>query len=162
MVPTTEAVRELGARLIGPELAIFPVRHHSPACAWHINRLIRELKPDAVLIEGPRDASGIIPNPNSCTDFKWNATSQTATTAAGSFTTTCTGIVFAGTASGTLTGTTVAWSANGTAFGESLPVSPCAITLTGTAELGTNSIRVPYSGNTCLGPVTGVQILNKR
>jgi hypothetical protein len=108
------------------------------------------------------DASGIIPNPNSCTDFKWNATSQTATMAAGSFSATCTGIVFAGTASGTLTGTTVAWSANGTAFGESLPVSPCAITLTGTAELGTNSIRVPYSGNTCLGPVTGVQILNKK
>jgi hypothetical protein len=34
--------------------------------------------------------------------------------------------------------------------------------LTGTAELGTNSIRVPYSGNTCLGAVSGVEILNRK
>ena len=38
----------------------------------------------------------------------------------------------------------------------------CAITLTGTAELGTDSIRVPYSGDTCLGNVSGVEILKKR
>lgn len=39
----------------------FPVRHHSPACAWHVNRLVRELRPAAVLIEGPRDATPLIP-----------------------------------------------------------------------------------------------------
>jgi hypothetical protein len=39
----------------------FPVRHHSPACAFHVDRLIRKLKPDAVLIEGPRDATNLIP-----------------------------------------------------------------------------------------------------
>jgi hypothetical protein len=38
-----------------------PVRHHSPACAWHVDRLIRDLRPDAVLIEGPRDATPLIP-----------------------------------------------------------------------------------------------------
>ena len=38
-----------------------PVRHHSPACAWHVDRLIRDLQPDAVLIEGPRDATRLIP-----------------------------------------------------------------------------------------------------
>ncbi len=108
------------------------------------------------------DASGLIPDPNTCTDFRWNATDRTATSAMGSFSANCRGVVFAGTASGTLTGTTVAWGANGTATSASLPVSPCAITLTGTAELGTNSIRVPYSGSTCLGPVSGVQILNKK
>ncbi|QEH32656.1 hypothetical protein OJF2_11350 [Aquisphaera giovannonii] len=37
-----------------------PVRHHSPACAFHVGRLIREVRPDAVLIEGPRDASRLI------------------------------------------------------------------------------------------------------
>src|SRR5687767_12603682 len=47
---------DLAARVV-----YFPVRHHSPACAWHVDRLIWEVKPDAVLIEGPRDASGIIP-----------------------------------------------------------------------------------------------------
>jgi hypothetical protein len=39
----------------------FPVRHHSPACAWHVQRLIREIKPQAVLVEGPRDSTSLIP-----------------------------------------------------------------------------------------------------
>jgi hypothetical protein len=39
----------------------FPVRHHSPACAWQVSRLIRRVKPKAVLIEGPRDATPLIP-----------------------------------------------------------------------------------------------------
>jgi len=110
-----------------------------------------------------QDAGGtIIPNPNTCTDFKWNATSQTATSAAGSFSANCNGVAFTGTASGTLTGATVAWSANGTATGSPLPQSPCAISLTGTAELGVDSIRVPYTGTTCMGIVSGVQILNRK
>jgi hypothetical protein len=47
---------DLAARVI-----YVPVRHHSPACAWHVGRLIREQRPDAVLIEGPRDATPLIP-----------------------------------------------------------------------------------------------------
>src|SRR5437899_1189590 len=47
---------DLSARVI-----CFPVRHHSPACAWHVDRLIREIRPDAVLVEGPRDATPLIP-----------------------------------------------------------------------------------------------------
>jgi len=39
----------------------FPVRHHSPACAWHVLKLIRQIRPAAVLIEGPRDATPLIP-----------------------------------------------------------------------------------------------------
>lgn len=38
-----------------------PIRHHSPACAWHVERLIRHWQPDAVLVEGPRDATALIP-----------------------------------------------------------------------------------------------------
>jgi hypothetical protein len=40
----------------------FPIRHHSPACAWHLERLISERKPRAVLIEGPRDATALLPH----------------------------------------------------------------------------------------------------
>ncbi len=47
---------DLSARVV-----YFPVRHHSPACAWHVSRLIRELRPEAVLIEGPSDANPLIP-----------------------------------------------------------------------------------------------------
>lgn len=47
---------DLAARVV-----YFPVRHHSPACAWHVERVIREARPAAVLIEGPRDATPLIP-----------------------------------------------------------------------------------------------------
>jgi hypothetical protein len=35
----------------------FPIKHFSPTCAWHVGELIRELKPAAVLVEGPDDAN---------------------------------------------------------------------------------------------------------
>lgn len=56
-------------RIIG-EIPIFdysvpvvflPVRHHSPACAFHVTQTLRRLKPAAVLIEGPHDATPLIP-----------------------------------------------------------------------------------------------------
>ena len=106
-------------------------------------------------------SSGVIPSPSTCVDFKWNPTEQTATSAKGSFSATCAGgLKVAGTASGTLSGSTITWGANGTAT--ETGGSPCPITLTGTAELGTNSIRIPYTGSTCVGPVSGVEILNKK
>ncbi len=55
-IPALSGAADLSARVV-----YFPVRHHSPACAWHVGRLIRELRPEAVLIEGPRDASPLIP-----------------------------------------------------------------------------------------------------
>lgn len=51
-----ESAVDLAQRVI-----YFPVRHHSPACAWHVRKLIREVRPAAVLIEGPRDATPLIP-----------------------------------------------------------------------------------------------------
>jgi hypothetical protein len=106
-------------------------------------------------------ASSVIPSASTCSDFKWNATEQTATSAKGSFSATCAGdLKVSGTAQGTLSGSVINWSANGTAQAPALPA--CGISLTGTAELGANSIRVPYSGDTCLGKVSGVEILSKR
>lgn len=54
----TELTRpvDLSARVI-----YFPVRHHSPACAHHVRKLILQIRPDAVLVEGPRDATAAIP-----------------------------------------------------------------------------------------------------
>ena len=106
-------------------------------------------------------ASSATPAGSTCSDFKWNATEQTATSAKGSFSATCAGeLKVSGTAEGALSGAGITWTANGAAQAPLVP--SCAITLTGTAELGTNSIRVPYSGDTCLGKVSGVEILNKR
>jgi hypothetical protein len=41
-------------------MLIVPIRHHSPAAALHVRRLIRERRPRVVLIEGPADATGLI------------------------------------------------------------------------------------------------------
>lgn len=39
---------------------ILPVRHHSPGCAFQVGQVIRTVRPDAVLIEGPQDATALI------------------------------------------------------------------------------------------------------
>lgn len=109
---------------------------------------------------GNWSSSNIIPSANTCTDFKWNATEQTATSAKGSFSATCAGeLKVNGNAEGTLNGGGISWSAAGKASAPGLP--SCDITLTGTAELGVDSVRVPYSGDTCLGKVSGVEILRR-
>lgn len=38
----------------------FPVRHHSPACAWHLKKVIEEYKPDCILVEGPISANELL------------------------------------------------------------------------------------------------------
>jgi hypothetical protein len=105
--------------------------------------------------------ASVIPSPSTCTDFKWNPTEQTPNSAKGSFSATCAGdLKVSGTATGTLSGNVISWAANANAATPSLPT--CAVLLAGTAELGVESIRIPYSGTTCLGPVSGVEILNKK
>ncbi len=42
-------------------VAIFPVRHHSPAASLHVQALIAKRRPKIILIEGPSDATDLIP-----------------------------------------------------------------------------------------------------
>ncbi len=53
-----EFLRALGKSAV----RFFPVRHHSPACAWHVRELIRRERPRAVLIEGPEDVTPLVPH----------------------------------------------------------------------------------------------------
>ncbi|MCQ4087391.1 DUF5682 family protein [Saccharibacillus sp. JS10] len=39
----------------------FPIRHHSPACSYHLLRTIEEYAPDLILIEGPESGNPLIP-----------------------------------------------------------------------------------------------------
>ncbi len=39
----------------------FPVRHHSPNSAWHLQQLLRQKKPKAVFIEGASNCDSLIP-----------------------------------------------------------------------------------------------------
>ena len=111
---------------------------------------------------GNWSSTNIIPSPSACTDFKWDVTEQTGTSAKGTFSATCANeLKLSGTAQGNLTsGTTLSWSATGNATAPGL--TSCAISLTGTAELLIDTIRVPYSGDTCLGKVSGIESLRKR
>lgn len=105
-------------------------------------------------------SSNIIPSPTACTDFKWTVDEQTATSARGAFSATCQGdLKLSGTAQGTLSGSLITWSAQGT--GSAPGLTSCPIALNGTAEIGLDSVRVPYSGTTCLGPVSGTEILRR-
>jgi hypothetical protein len=106
-------------------------------------------------------SSTLIPTPSTCTDFKWNVTEQTASSAKGSFSASCPGdLKFTGTAEGSLkTPTQIEWSAKANAAGPGLPA--CAMALTGTASMGTDSITIPYAGDTCLGKVQGIETLKK-
>jgi hypothetical protein len=111
---------------------------------------------------GSWTSSSLIPTPSTCSNFVWKVTEQTGTSAKGSFSATCPGdLKLTGTAQGTFTSASaIAWSGEGNATAPGL--TSCTIKLTGTATLGTDSITVPYSGDTCLGHVSGIETLKKR
>lgn len=112
-------------------------------------------------LAGSWSSSNLIPSANTCTDFRWDVSEQSATTAGGSFSATCAGeLKLTGTARGVLSASTITWTAQGNATAPGL--TSCAISLTGTAELTSDSIRVPYAGDTCLGKVSGVENLRRR
>jgi hypothetical protein len=103
------------------------------------------------------------PGPNSCGAFSWTITHQTPTSLAGDFTAACLSgaVLISGSASGELVGgTTIPMQASGTATMAGAP--PCAFALTGTGHIeNSETLRVEYSGNTCLGPVQGTETLHK-
>ena len=106
-------------------------------------------------------SSTLIPTPSTCSDFKWNVTEQTASSAKGSFRASCPGdLKFTGVAEGSLASPTVInWKADGNASAPGL--TSCAMKLSGSATLSTDSIIVPYEGTTCLGNVKGIETLKK-
>jgi len=42
------------------EIRLLPIRHHSPACAYHVGKVIKDWKPSLILIEGPDNANSLI------------------------------------------------------------------------------------------------------
>ncbi|MDE7121761.1 MAG: hypothetical protein K2O42_06335, partial [Oscillospiraceae bacterium] len=40
---------------------LFPIRHHSPVCSYHLRQMIQDYQPEMILIEGPENANGLIP-----------------------------------------------------------------------------------------------------
>ncbi len=106
--------------------------------------------------------SNSLPTGNSCGNFQYQIASQTATAISGSFSAECGGgIVLSGTVTGQMNGTAVTLTATGTGTMPNAP--PCAFTLSGTGTIEDNgyTLRVPFSGTTCVGPVTGTEVLRR-
>ena len=58
-----ERLRDYGLRLISGTDGVhhFPIRHHSPACALHLQRALAELRPDVIVLEMPADFGALVP-----------------------------------------------------------------------------------------------------
>jgi len=96
-----------------------------------------------------------------CSKFEWFVTSQSANAISGDFTATCLGsITLSGTARGERNGSAVQVTVNGAAV---LPgMGNCTFSLSSTGTIESNdAVRLPYSGTTCLGPVSGVETLRR-
>jgi hypothetical protein len=94
-----------------------------------------------------------------CANFQWKITSQTATSIAGDFSASCGVFSVAATGSGTLSGQAVALSASGTVSGGGVQL--CSFALTGNGTITNDTLPLTYSGTTCLGPVSGTEVLER-
>ena len=96
-----------------------------------------------------------VPRRAACTDFRWNVTEQTATVAQRivqrDVRRRSAGVGHRERAR--CRDRSITWTAQGTARVAGSAVLPDPAD-SGTAELGVDSIRVPYSGETCLGPAS--------
>lgn len=100
--------------------------------------------------------------PSSCGSFQYQIQSQTDTSIRGTFMAVCEGgLTVSASASGLLNGTAVTVTVDGVAtLGGTLSCN-FSLTSNGTIEDGGNTLRLPYTGTTCLGPVKGTEVLHK-
>ena len=107
-------------------------------------------------------ASTNAPSRENCSEFQWSITERTATSASGTFSATCKGdLRINGSARATLAGDVIAWSANANATNVPV-VGTCPIALSGTAELGVDSVLIRYNGDACGFAVNGAETLRRR
>lgn len=99
-------------------------------------------------------------DPKACGNLEWTITSLTGTSASGTFKAVCGGgLTLEGSAEGKLNGLTADLSVSGTVAGAGMA---CTFSLVGTAlPEGLDRVRINYSGSTCLGPVSGSEVIRK-
>ena len=97
---------------------------------------------------------------NACEDFQWHISGQGSSALSAEFSAVCAGLKVSGTATGTVNGTEVPYQITGLA---SAPGGvSCPFTMSGTAHIEVDAIRVPYAGSTCVGAVHGEEVLRRR
>jgi hypothetical protein len=106
--------------------------------------------------------SGSVPSASSCGNFQYEIATQTPASIAGTFSAVCGGgITLNGNATGEISGTSVALTATGTATMPNAPACPFTLSGTGTIEDNGYTLRIPFSGTTCLGPVSGTEVMRR-
>ena len=107
--------------------------------------------------------SPTLPSPSSCGAVQYTISSQTANSIAGTFTASCGGgLNVSASANGQLNGTNVSITVDGAGSMPSLPSCPVHLTTTnGSIQDNGNTLSLPYTGTTCLGPVQGTEVLHK-
>lgn len=102
-----------------------------------------------------------VPALSGCGEMRWEATTQNGNTTTGRFNVTCSGpIALTGTATGVmLSATTVQMSVFGA--GTIPNFGACAFNMSGTGTLSGEFMQIPYTGSTCLGPVSGNERLRR-
>lgn len=105
-------------------------------------------------------SSPTFPTRETCTSLKWKITSQVGNTVSGQFQATCAGgAELSGVANGTIDGA-IKFEASGGATGLGQDLCPFRISGTGTLQT-TSTIVMTYSGQTCLGPISGTETLRR-
>jgi hypothetical protein len=96
---------------------------------------------------------------SSCTNIQWKLTGQSGSAVSGEFSAVCGAYPVSGTVSGQMNGQDVPYQIAGWAL---LPTGNCPYSISGTAHIeDNNTIRVPYSGSTCFGPLQGEEVLRR-
>ena len=60
--PDADAVRARTDAVLGEALYWFPVRHHSPAVARHVEAAILARRPKVIFLEAPAEAGHLVPH----------------------------------------------------------------------------------------------------
>jgi hypothetical protein len=108
------------------------------------------------------NALPVLPTISTCGNFQYQITSQTPTTIAGTFTAVCGGgLTLSGSATGQLNGLSIPFTVSASASMPGILTCPVNLTGTGAVEDNGRTLRLPYSGTTCLGPVSGTEVLRK-
>lgn len=106
--------------------------------------------------------SATLPSANTCGNFQYTISSQNGNAIAGTFTAACgNGLNVSASANGQVNGTNVTIALDGAGSMPGLPNCPFQVTATGTVQDNGNTLNLPYSGTTCLGPVHGTEVLHK-
>ncbi len=103
-----------------------------------------------------------IPPPGSCANFVWDIDQSNPANVTAQFTATCgNGFVLDGSGTGALdsTGTVLTWDASGIATGPDSVT--CEFLLSDTAVQTGNDVVLDYFGSTCVGPVSGNELLQR-